>query len=261
MPQVRIHQAPARQRLRKVLLLLSLLTFPLTIYYLSPYLVFQAAALGIVGGSLLMFGLLFLSALIFGRAWCGWLCPGGAMGEFCQPMNQRLVRSVWARRLKWLIWAPWLLGIVATFWAAGGVRGVQPLFATTHGISVAEPAGYVVFYGVLLVFVALALAVGRRAGCHTICWMAPFLILGQRVREALHLPGLHLASTPARCTGCLTCSTNCPMSLDVHAMVQTGSLANANCILCGSCVDGCHTSAIHFQLYAPQKVKVVTDGA
>lgn len=250
-PRVRIHQAPMHQRVRKVLLLVSLLTFPLTIYYLSPYLVFQAAALGIVGGSLLMFGLLFLSALLLGRAWCGWLCPGGALGEACQPMNQRLVTNVWARRLKWLIWAPWLAGIGLTFWAAGGVQGVQPLFGTTYGISVAEPAAYVVFYGVLLVFVLLALAVGRRAGCHTICWMAPFLILGRRVANAARLPALRLAVEPSGCTSCVTCSTNCPMSLDVHAMVQAGSMENANCILCGNCVDGCHKDVIRFTFAPP----------
>jgi polyferredoxin len=245
-PRLRIRQAPRRQRLRKSLLLVSLLLFPLTLYYFSPYLVFQGAALGVVTGSLLMFGLLFVSALFVGRLWCGWLCPGGAVGEFCQPMNEKRMTNPWVRRLKWLIWAPWVAGIVLTFWLAGGVRSVQPLFGTTWGISVAEPAGYVIFYGVLATFVVLALVVGRRAGCHTICWMAPFLILGRNVRNAAGWPALRLVADPERCTQCTTCATHCPMSLDVHTMVQAGRMEDPNCILCGSCVDGCHKHAIRF---------------
>ncbi|MGL4649140.1 MAG: 4Fe-4S binding protein, partial [Caldilineaceae bacterium] len=224
--------------------------FPLTIFYLSPYLVFVAAAAGIVGGSLILCGLFFVSALFVGRLWCGWICPGGALGEACQPMNQRLVTNKWARRLKWIIWAPWVAGILLTFWLAGGIQVVQPLFGTTHGISVAEPSAYIVFYGVALIFVVLALAVGRRAGCHTICWMAPFMILGRRLSNALRLPALRLAVASSQCTSCATCATNCPMSLDVPAMVKAQNMEDPNCILCGACIDGCHKDVICFT-FAP----------
>ena len=74
-------QLPARQRIRKVLIMLAFLSFPVTMNYLSPYVIIEGAANGIVNGSLVMFGLLFASALFLGRAWCGWICPGGAMQE------------------------------------------------------------------------------------------------------------------------------------------------------------------------------------
>jgi polyferredoxin len=61
-----------RQRLRKFLALVSFLLFPVTIYYLSPVLPLQGAAEGVLVGSLILFGLLFLASLVAGRAFCGW---------------------------------------------------------------------------------------------------------------------------------------------------------------------------------------------
>ncbi|RPI57395.1 MAG: 4Fe-4S ferredoxin, partial [Chloroflexi bacterium] len=39
---------------------------------------------------------------------------------------------------------------------------------------------------------------------------------------------------------------SCPMSLDVHAMVQRGDMEEGECILCGTCVDGCPSRAVRF---------------
>jgi ferredoxin len=36
------------------------------------------------------------------------------------------------------------------------------------------------------------------------------------------------------------------MSLDVHAMVQQGAMANDGCILCGTCADVCPSKVIHY---------------
>ena len=57
-----------RQKIRKILLYTSLFLFPLTMNYLSPYVSIDGAFAGVLSGSLLMFLLLFLSGLFFGRA-------------------------------------------------------------------------------------------------------------------------------------------------------------------------------------------------
>ena len=95
-------------------------------------------------------------------------------------------------------------------------------------------------------FFVLALIVGRRAGCHTICWMAPFMILGRKLRNLVRWPALRLVAQPNRCTDCLTCSRECPMSLNVQRMVQRADMEDSECILCGTCVDGCNQDAIRF---------------
>ena len=40
------------------------------------------------------------------------------------------------------------------------------------------------------------------------------------------------------------------MSLDVHAMVQRMDMEDGECILCGTCVDGCSKGAIRFTFSA-----------
>ena len=78
-----IKQNPRRQRLRRALLILAFLAFPITMNYFSPYVVIDGAYQGVVNGSLVMFGLMFISSLLLGRLWCGWACPAGALGEIC----------------------------------------------------------------------------------------------------------------------------------------------------------------------------------
>ena len=78
----RIKQLPRRQRVRKALLFVSLLLFPVTLYYFSPVIIVESAAQGIVNASFIVFGLMFIAALFVGRLWRGWACPAGGLQEF-----------------------------------------------------------------------------------------------------------------------------------------------------------------------------------
>jgi polyferredoxin len=249
-------QLPTRQRVRKALLLGSLLLFPVTLYYFSPVLILQGASEGIVNASMLVFGLLFLLSLFVGRLWCGWACPAGALQEFGQPINDKPApggRFIWA---KWVFWTPWILGIAALAIGAGGYRAVDPLYHFEGGITMALPLDgsgppwFLIYYIILALFLGLALIFGRRAGCHTICWMAPFMILGRKLRNLGRWPSLRLRADPDKCSNCQTCTRRCPMSLDVNQMVQAAAMENGECILCGNCVDGCPKDAIRFSFSA-----------
>ncbi|MFP4345167.1 MAG: 4Fe-4S binding protein, partial [Anaerolineales bacterium] len=55
-----------------------------------------------------------------------------------------------------------------------------------------------------------------------------------------------LQANSEACIRCNRCSRACPMSLDVQGMVQEGAMENAECILCGSCVDTCPKQVIHY---------------
>ena len=80
--------------------------------------------------------------------------------------------------------------------------------------------------------------------------MAPFMILGRWLRNRGRWPSLRLQAEPGKCSDCLTCTRGCPMSLDVHAMVQRSDMEDSECILCGTCVDGCSHGAIRFTFSA-----------
>jgi polyferredoxin len=244
-----VRQLPVRQRARRALLVISFLLFPVTLFYFSPVLIMQSAAVGVINASFIVFAAMFLSSLFLGRLWCGWACPGGALQEFAAPANNRLV----SRRLdwiKWAIWLPWIAGIAVLATGAGGYRAVNPFFELKGGVTLAQDFWAIIYYIVVGVFLLLALLVGRRAGCHTICWMAPFMILGRRLRNLLPWPALRLQAEPDKCRDCLRCNAGCPMSLDVHGMVTAKHMENAECILCGSCVDTCSHDVIRFSFSA-----------
>ena len=144
------------------------------------------------------------------------------------------------------MWLPWVVLIAAMAVRAGGYRALDPLYPLEGGVPVAQPYWYMIYYIVVAVFLGLALLLGRRAACHTICWMAPFMIAGRWLRNRVKWPSLRLVAEPASCSDCQTCTRNCPMSLDVNGLVRRAQMEDGECILCGQCVDGCPKGAIHF---------------
>jgi len=241
----------ARQRWRRALLLISFVAFPVTMNYLSPYLIVDSAFQGIVNGSLVAFATMFVGSLVLGRLWCGWACPAGAAQEFAAPVNEKRIGGK-ANLAKWVIWVPWI-GLVA--WgalSAGGYRSLQLLYGTEGGISVAGSAdrpiivAYIIYFIVVALFVGLAFGLGKRAGCHTVCWMAPFMIAGRWIRNRFAWPALRLRAEAATCTSCGRCTEACPTGLDVQGLVQSGSMEDYECTLCGNCVDTCPKRTIHY---------------
>jgi len=77
---------------------MSFLLFPVTINYFSPYVIIDGASEGIVAGSFITFGTLFLGSLFFGRAFCGWVCPGAGLQEACFSISDKRARG-WQTQL------------------------------------------------------------------------------------------------------------------------------------------------------------------
>ncbi len=235
-----------RQVWRWRILLGAVVLFPVVFNYLSPYLILDSSSRGIINGSFLVFCLLVLSALVVGRAWCGWLCPAGALGEVWAKAKPQPARGGGWNATKWAIWVPWIGLIVLFAVTAGGYHAINPLYNTEHGVSIDSLPSLVIFCGVLLVISILSLTTGRRGFCHYGCWMAPFLILGRKVQQATRWPALHLESAREDCVRCGRCTQVCPMSLDVRGMVEKGRMENAECVLCGTCADTCPKRVIRF---------------
>jgi polyferredoxin len=241
-----------RQRIRWVILMSTMLLFPVLLNYLSPYVIIIGASEGVVNGSMLLFGGLLLSALALGRGWCAWVCPAAGIGEMCAIAQPKTVGRK-PRRIKWGVWVVWLVVIAAFALAAGGYQRVDPLFLTEEFVSVTHPQQYIIYYFVLISIVVLSLTVGKRGFCHTVCWMAPFMILGRNLSNILRSPALRLCADAQACMDCEVCTRNCPMSLDVHAMVKLENMEHMDCILCGQCVDGCTKKVIRYTFAKPQQ--------
>jgi ferredoxin-type protein NapH len=241
-----------RQEIRKALILISFFLFPITIFYMSPVLIIEGAAKGIVTGSFILFGLLLVSGLVVGRAFCGWICPGAGLQEACFPVHKRRARTGKADWIKYFLWVPWIAVIASSAIMAGGFHTIDPLFMTRrhYGISVGEPFAYLIYYFFVALIVVLAFTAGKRAFCHYACWMAPFMVIGRKIRNVLKWPSLGLRADPESCRACGSCDTICPMSLEVQNMVKKGDMENSECILCGSCADHCPSQSIRYSFFS-----------
>ena len=248
----KVKQLPTRQRIRKALLFLSLLLFPVTLYYFSPALILGGAAEGIINASFIVFGLMFISSLFVGRLWCGWACPAGAVQEFGQSVNDKRTPGGKFNWVKWFIWFPWIGLIVVLAVRAGGYHTVNPFYNFETGVTLSLPLDeggppwFMIYYIIIGLFVGMAFVFGRRAGCHTVCWMAPFMIIGRKIRNLVRYPSLRLKADVDRCTDCLRCTRDCPMSLEVNQMVRAQKMEDDECILCGTCVDNCPSDVIRY---------------
>jgi len=242
-----------RQRIRKMILITTFLLFPAIFYYLSPYLIVQGTIEGIISGSFIAFVLMFFSSLFLGRAYCGWVCPASGIQEEIMKVNERKIMK--GNFIKWLIWIPWISFIVVLAIGNGGYKTIDPLYQTTYGFSLANIGALFTYLAVLALIVLPAFLIGRKSFCHHICWMAPFMILGRKIRNIISIPSLQLTSISNNCISCHTCTNECPMSLPVEKMVKENKMENAECIICGTCVDGCKSKAINFNFGNIEKKK------
>ena len=236
------------QKFRRFTLIISMLFFPITIYYFSPYLIIMGALQHVINGSFIVFSLMFILGMFFGRLWCGFFCPTGGMCECFAQFSDKAPKQGWRNYVKYGIWLVWISGIIVCHVFGKGEYTIQPFFMTEHGISISNIYSYVIYYGIVILFLIPALIHGKRANCHYICWMAPFMIFGYKVGRLLHLPQLKIKSKKENCISCKKCEKVCPMSLNVTELLHKGEIKSAECILCGECVKTCPKEVLKYNI-------------
>jgi ferredoxin-type protein NapH len=133
-----------RQRLRKALIIFSFVLLPVTFVYISCPIITQGASEGIVTGGLIVFILIFISSLFFGRVWCGWICPAGGLQEIYFQINNKHIGLGRLNLLKYLVFLAIFIPFVLAVRSAGGFTTVDPFYYTEHGISIAKEGAYAI---------------------------------------------------------------------------------------------------------------------
>ncbi len=235
-----------RKRIRKSLLPVAVLLFQVKILHLfmSPVVPVFPVRLRIIPSSLVIYAALFISSLVFGRGFCGWVCPGAGMQELLSLVIHRRAGRGWGDRVKYAICGAWSLLVLALLLEAGGLPRVDLHFGTQSGGTLQKilmRTGHFVVIGVL------GAVFGTWASCRYTCWIAPFLVLGTRIRDWVRLPGLRMAIKPESCFGCERCGEVCPMNVPMLSQAAT-SIRSDDRILCGDCIDTCQAHADRFVL-------------
>lgn len=237
-----------RQNFRKLLLIVAMLLFPITIFYLSPYLIIQGAMEGIITGSFIVFVTMLISSIFLGRFFCGYLCPAGGIQECAELINDKSPKQGWKNNIKYVIWIFWIFGVITSFVFRKHELSIDFFYMTDHGISIANIYGYIIYYGIILLILIPSIVAGKRTFCHYLCWMAPFMVIGSKLGTLLSIKRLRLQANNKLCINCHICDKNCPMSLKVSQKVQMEKMDDNECILCGACIDHCPKKVITYKI-------------
>lgn len=180
---------------------------------------------------LLVFLFLFIT-MVFGRVWCGWLCPQTTLSDLAEFLTRlserilpgsllpRLVRQVLFLALAFLVGA----NLVWYF-----IPPAEFFHRLSHG-TLGVVAGSSLAAVMLTVYLDLALV--RRNFCTTVC---PY---GRIQLMTMDRSTLTLELNPARkgeCIRCGACVRACPTGIDIRDGLQI------ECINCGRCRDACRS--------------------
>ena len=218
--------------------------------------------LGVMG---LLWALVVLwSALIFGRAFCAWVCPLGTLQHACgwmlapRDIQARAARNAHrpSSALKYVL----LAALLGAAW--GGLLDVgllDPLCILNRALALgvlpvvegvvrwAAPGGWVYpaavpvhrmawFMGGALIAMLLAVAVRPRFFCRVLCPLGALLGVVSRVSL------FRIARDTRLCTGCGLCRAQCE-----GASEPNGRLRRTECVVCANCIGACPEGALSYR--------------
>jgi len=233
------------QKIRKTMVFLSFLLFPIFYNYISPIIMIEGASNNIFSASLLYWILFFISSLFIGRAACSYICPMGAVQTIVDSViGQKYKKFKGLDIAKYIIF---IICIVAFLWIAissGGFKDINLLYNTEKVFSVDSVVGLIRYYIIVSVPLIFAAFFGRMGFCHYFCPFSVFSIMGSKISKIMKLPSLHIEIDSQKCIGCKKCEAVCPMNNQVSIMVSHNTFNSESCQLCGECCAECKQGAI-----------------
>jgi len=187
-----------------------------------------------------LLGTALLSAVsfLYGRFWCGWVCPQTLASDFADSLKSRLDRAFQTRPGKprfLLSRSVWVFGVL-TASLGTGVTLASYWLAPSTVLSAAAAPWHDWAAGLTVYLTAFAVAADmlwlRRTFCARACPYGPLL---SSLTDQNTLAVRYLTERDDDCIHCHKCETDCPMGIDIKQGV-----GQHGCIGCGECVDACN---------------------
>ena len=221
------------------------LLLPVTINYFSPYLIIDGITNRIAAGAFFVWVAMFITSLLFGRAFCSYVCPYGGLQMVADFALQKPLRGVkWLRKVKFIIGLAWVAAIVGLLITFKGFQKIDFFYLTETFVSVDSVIKLIGYYVIVIGLLILPFTLGKRGSCHYFCPMSILNITGTKIKNKINIPSLRLIGNKTKCTACKQCNKSCPMSLNVMDMVKNEKMDNTECILCGECGNSCRFGAV-----------------
>lgn len=190
--------------------------------------------------SFLLMAITILTTILFGRIFCSYLCPLGALQEWLRAIGRKIgikndvelpmVIDKYARYLKYFI----LLFITYYSYKVGDLffRNYDPYNALMHFGNEYEEK--VIAYAILAV-VLLASLFSKNWWCRYLCPMGAFLGIIKKISP------FKIVRDSSTCVSCSVCNKTCPANLNI---METQAVKSADCISCLNCVSDCPESSL-----------------
>lgn len=176
-------------------------------------------------------------SFLYGRVWCGWVCPQTLASDFADSFKARLDKALRARQSRMrfvLARGAWTLGLLAAAWGTGLMVACYWLAPRAVARAALHPfadmAAALVIYG-LAGLVAADMLWVRRRFCANAC---PYGAMLGLLADQNTLAVRYLDEREDDCIKCGRCETACPMGIDIKQ-----GAGQMECIGCGECADAC----------------------
>jgi NAD-dependent dihydropyrimidine dehydrogenase PreA subunit len=222
-----------------------------TLTPLEPSESMQTLELGYVNAGFVVFGLLLVATLVFGRFFCGWACHVVAYQDLCawlleraglrpRPLRVRLLRLVpIGAALYMFVWPS-----VARAWSGGPDPELVTRF-TTSSFWRTFPGPWMAALTIAVDGALVVWWMGAKGFCTYGCPYGALFGIADRLS-----PGRILVSDA--CEGCGHCTAVCTSNVRVHEEVATfGQVVDPGCMKCLDCVNSCPKQALRFGFGAP----------
>ena len=246
------------QRLRtlsRVLLTMLMIVHVITWYILEIHIAgsigieafFSGLSRGVINAGFIFWILVFISALLLGRAFCGWFCWFGGYIELVEWGISDKLKNKIPRRVPLYLGVIPFVGLALKIYSALLVNWIKSFPETfTFHLADVEPwggqqTGVSILITLIMYAPVLFYVFGSRAWCRYLCPIGALL----KVFSIVGLGKVRL--TGDECIGCEACNLSCDMQVDVLGELRAyGEVRDLNCIRCLKCTDLCPSGAISF---------------
>lgn len=201
--------------------------------------------------SFTLLAIVIIFTIFFGRVFCGYFCPLGALQEIIRGLGRKLglkkdlelpvVVDKYARYLKYII----LLVIIVLSYQLGDLvfRNYDPYNALMHlGNEWEEKV-----YGYIILIILLITSLFTKS-----LWCRYFCPLGASLGIFKKISFFRLKRDKNTCVSCSHCNYTCPAGLDVQ---NSDSVKSPDCISCLNCVSECPKNSLTVSIFGKKLSK------
>jgi len=195
--------------------------------------------------SFILMGIFLITTLFFGRVFCGYFCPFGALQEWLRYLGKKIgLKKDWElpagldkylRYLKYII----LAAVIYFSFYLGDLifRNYDPYSALMHFGQEFEEK--IIAYVLLFIFLIVALF-SKSWWCRYFCPLGAFFVIFKKIGF------FKIKREESSCISCGLCDRKCPANLQIANVKE---IKDADCISCGRCISNCPKDSLSFYIF------------